>query len=243
MTTIARNGTTLVCVGQGGVRCYAGVLPDDQTTKWLEKQVRAWSNDADRLQVATRMYEMRFDTQVPEGTTLAQLRGFEGDRMKAFYRAYAEKSRTGKFRRSYNPANWDEQDPVNKALSAANICLYGVVHAAIIALGCSPALGFIHTGKQHSFVYDIADLYKTEVTIPLAFKMHASDDPERAVRRKLREEFRLYRLMPKVVGHIQELLDPKAKSNEDELETDLLSLWDPDAGALPAGVNYGKDPS
>ena len=161
--------------------------------------------------------------------------------MKAFYRAYADKSRTAKFRRSNNPENWDEQDPVNKALSAANHCLYGVVHAAILALGCSPALGFVHAGKQHSFVYDIADLYKTKVTIPLAFKMEKSDDPERAVRRKLREEFRLFKLMPKVVADIQELLDPDSKSNEDEAETELLSLWDPDAGALPSGVNYGED--
>lgn len=242
MSTLARHGTSLVCVGQGGVRCYAGVLPASLTTEWLEKQVRAWSNDADRLLVATRMYEMRFKEQVPEGTTLAQLRGMEGQRMKAFYRAYAERHRTGRFRRSYDPKKWDAQDPVNLALSAANTCLYGVVHAVIMALGCSPALGFVHTGTQHSFVYDVADLYKTEVTVPLAFTLHASDDPEPAVRRKLRDEFRLLRLLPRIVRDIQTLLDPDLKRPDDDPDNELLSLWDPEVGALPAGVNYGEDP-
>ncbi|MCC6680465.1 MAG: CRISPR-associated endonuclease Cas1 [Phycisphaeraceae bacterium] len=67
--------------------------------------------------------------------------------------------------RTYNRKEWFAGDPVNRALSAANTCLYGLVHAAIISAGYSPAIGFIHTGKQLSFVYDIADLYKAELTI------------------------------------------------------------------------------
>jgi len=54
-------------------------------------------------------------------------------------------------------------------LSAANASLYGVVHSAVAALGCSPGLGFVHTGHAHAFVHDMADLYKASVTIPAAF--------------------------------------------------------------------------
>lgn len=243
MATFARHGTTLTCVGMGVTRCYSSILPDSMKTTWLERQVRLWSNDADRLQVAYKMYEKRFkDEEVSEGTTLTELRGQEGRRMKALYRAYAEKTRTARFRRSYNPENWDDQDPVNLAYSAANHCLYGVVHAVILALGCSPALGFVHTGKQHSFVYDMADLYKAEVTVPLAFSLHDSDNPEAAVRRKLRDKFKLVKLIPTAVRDIQQLLDPDTKSSEDDdIDTELISLWDPDAGALPGGVNYGED--
>ena len=241
MAMFARHGTSLVCVGQGGVRCYAGILPDSLSTTWLEKQVRAWSSDTERLQVARRMYERRFGEPVPEGTTLRQLRGLEGRRMKALYRMYAQKHRTGRFRRSYDPARWDAQDPVNLALSAANACLYGVVHAAVLALGCSPALGFIHTGTQHSFVYDIADLHKARVTIPLAFSLHNSTDPEREARRKLRDRFRLLRLLPQIVTDIQSLLDPDVKHVKYPA-TEPLSLWDPDLGPLPAGTNYGDEP-
>ena len=167
ISTFARHGTSLVCVGSGGVRCYAAILPDSLTTGWLEKQVRIWSDNDARLDVATRMYERRFNDTVPAGTTLAQLRGMEGQRMKSLYRMLATQHKTGRFRRNYESEDWDSQDPVNLALSAANTCLYGVVHAAVLALGCSPALGYVHTGTQHAFVYDIADLYKARVTLPL----------------------------------------------------------------------------
>ncbi|WP_235558531.1 type I-E CRISPR-associated endonuclease Cas1e [Sphaerimonospora mesophila] len=189
MATFARHGTSLVCVGAGGVRSYAGILTTSLTTRWLEKQARAWASDETRLQVAIRMYEMRFGTSsAPARVTLAQLRGLEEQRVKAFYRLLATKYGIKRFKRNYDPDAWDDQDPVNKALSA---CMYGVVHAAVLALGCSPALGFVHSGTQMGFVYDVADLYKARVTIPLAFSLHASTDPEREARRRLREDFRV----------------------------------------------------
>ncbi|WP_084962965.1 type I-E CRISPR-associated endonuclease Cas1e [Thermoactinospora rubra] len=238
MATFARHGTTLVCVGAGGVRSYAGIMPAALTTVWLEKQVRAWSSDDSRLGVAVRMYERRFGS-APAGATLAQLRGFEGQRIKALYKLLATKYQVKRFRRNYDPEAWDDQDPINKALSAANACMYGVVHAAVLALGCSPALGFIHSGTQLAFVYDIADLYKARVTIPLAFSLHASPDPEREARRQLRDNFRAYKLMPQIVNDIQHVLDPDAAGSVGDRTSDLLHLWDPTAGPLPAGVNYG----
>ncbi|MFI7077123.1 type I-E CRISPR-associated endonuclease Cas1e [Micromonospora sp. NPDC049903] len=242
LSTLARHGTSVVCVGSGAVRCYAGITPTSLTTNWLEKQVHCWADDNQRLQVAVRMYERRFGEPVPEDTTLAQLRGMEGQRMKTLYRLLAQKYRTGKFRRNYDPDAWDTQDPVNLALSAGSACLYGVVHAVILALGCSPALGFVHASTQHAFVYDVADLYKAKITVPLAFSMSTSTEPEREVRRKLREEFRLLKLMPTIVTDIQHLLDPDSTPKQRQPVAEITSLWDPDMGALPSGVNYGSEP-
>ncbi|MGD3109454.1 type I-E CRISPR-associated endonuclease Cas1e [Streptomyces sp. YGL11-2] len=245
LSTLARHGTSVVCTGAGGVRTYAGILPDSLTTHWLEQQVTAWSDPHQRLATATRMYEMRFgDDTVPDGTTLAQLRGMEGQRMKALYKLLAQQHGIGRFRRNYHPDQWHQQDPVNLALSAANTCLYGIIHAALLALGCSPALGFVHTGKQHAFVYDIADLYKAETTLPVAFSLHQSTNPEKEARRKFREELRLIRLLPRVIRDIQSLLTPGAVTDDDRPErhdVQLVHLWDPKAGVLPAGVNYAPD--
>ncbi|GES07795.1 CRISPR-associated endonuclease Cas1 [Acrocarpospora macrocephala] len=243
LATFARHGTTLVCVGAGGVRSYAGILPAQLTTDWLEHQARAWADEDERLRVAVRMYEHRFGSaSVPAGTSLAQLRGLEGQRMKALYRLLATKHGIARFRRNYDPVAWDDQDPVNLALSAANAALYGVVHAAICALGCSPALGFIHAGTQTSFVYDIADLYKAKVTIPLAFSLAGSIHPEREARVGLREEFRLIKLMPAIVSDIQKVIAPAAAAQSPTAQTaDIVHLWDPDLGSLPAGVNYGDE--
>ncbi|MFC1417756.1 type I-E CRISPR-associated endonuclease Cas1e [Streptacidiphilus cavernicola] len=246
LSTLARHGTTVVCTGSGGVRAYAGVLPDSLTTTWLEHQARSWADPATRLGVAVRMYRQRFATPVPAGTTLAQLRGMEGQRMKALYRHFAQQHGIGRFRRNYQPDQWDQQDPVNLALSSANTCLYGVVHAALLAMGCSPALGFVHAGTQHSFVYDIADLYKAETTIPLAFALHNSSNPEQEARRKLRDGFRLVKLLPRIVTDIQALLAPDTGAEDpdpapDRQGVDMVHLWDPQLGVLPAGVNYAGD--
>ena len=75
LATFARHGTTVVCSGSGAVRAYAGIQPASLTTEWLERQARAWADDNERLAVATRMYERRFDTEMPPGASLAQLRG------------------------------------------------------------------------------------------------------------------------------------------------------------------------
>ncbi|WP_330334766.1 type I-E CRISPR-associated endonuclease Cas1e [Streptomyces sp. NBC_00536] len=245
MATLARHGTSVVVTGAGGVRAYAAVLPDSLTTTWLEHQVHAVSDTDRRLAVAVRMYKMRFDNEVPAGVDLDKLRGMEGQRMKALYRLLAQKHGIGRFRRNYHPDQWHEQDPVNLALSAANTCLYGIVHAALLALGCSPALGFVHSGTQHAFVYDVADLYKAQTTLPLAFSLHDSPDPERGARRKFREDLRLLRLLPRIVHDVQSLLKPDSiLPDEDPSErhhVDMVHLWDPKGGILPAGVNYGSE--
>jgi CRISPR-associated protein Cas1 len=241
LATLARHGTTVVCAGSGGVRAYAGIQPSSLTTHWLEKQATAWASDEQRLAVATRMYLQRFGDYVPPGATLAQLRGTEGQRVKSLYKLLAQKHKIARFRRNYDPAAWEIQDPVNLALSAANTCLYGVVHSAILAMGCSPALGFIHSGTQHAFIYDIADLYKAEITIPLAFSLHFSTRPEMEARRRLREEFRLFKLLPRIVADIQQLLDPGSDPDQLDRSPDLVHLWDPEIGELPAGVNYADE--
>ncbi|MGW6950963.1 type I-E CRISPR-associated endonuclease Cas1e [Streptomyces xanthophaeus] len=247
LSTLARHGTSVVVTGAGGVRAYAAVLPDSLTTTWLEHQVHAYAEPQRRLTVAKRMYQMRFGGEVPPEVTLEILRGMEGQRMKAFYQLLTKQHGIGRFRRNYDPKHWQDQDPVNLALSAGNTCLYGIVHAALLALGCSPALGFVHTGKQHSFVYDIADLYKTDTTLPIAFSLHDAKDPEQEARRKFRDDLRLLKLLPRIIRDVQYLLAPEADGREDDEDeperqaVNLVHLWDPKAGILPAGRNYGTE--
>lgn len=239
LATFARHGTTVVCTGSGGVRCYSSSVPASLTTRWLEHQVQQWSDPDRRLAVARKMYTSRFNIAVPPATTLEQLRGMEGQRMKTLYKLLAQQHRIGRFRRAYDPDSWDTQDPVNLALSSASTCLYGIVHSALVALGCSPGLGFVHQGTQLAFVYDIADLYKAELTVPLAFSLHDSPNPEAAARRSFRQQLRLYKLLPRIVADVQALLAPeKAQPVADGHAVDMVNLWDPDGGSVPAGVNY-----
>ena len=143
---------------------------------------------------------------------------------------------------------WADADPINRALSAANSCLYGVCHAAIVAAGFSPALGFIHTGKMLSFVYDVADLYKTETSIPIAFQAAAGPPigVERRVRTRCREVFTERRLLARLVPDIQFALGLSRQDRERDPRFDgelsgVAGLWDGD-GAVSGGVNYGEPP-
>ncbi|HWV35047.1 MAG TPA: CRISPR-associated endonuclease Cas1, partial [Thermomicrobiales bacterium] len=145
------------------------------------------------------------------------------------------------FGRIVGKGNWERADPVNRALSAANSALYGVCHAAIVSLGYSPAVGFIHTGKQLSFVYDIADLYKTQISIPAAFLIAAAgeDDIDSRARRACRDAFREQRILERIVDDIERVL--RAPEEPDAYADDAAlpgGLWDPVEGIVAGGINH-----
>ena len=191
INTLAQNGCMVVWCGEHGVRLYASGIGETRSSQALMRQARAWADPDMHMSVVIRMYERRFGEPIPPGTSLQQIRGREGARVRSAYQTASLTSGVPWTGREYSRGSWKDADPVNRALSAANSCLYGICHAALVTLGYSPALGFIHTGKALSFVYDLADLYKTQVTIPVAFSVAASGNPdvEREARRLCRDSF------------------------------------------------------
>lgn len=233
--TLAESNCLVVWCGEQGVRFYAQGEGGSRHSRNLIHQARLVSSDLTRLQVVIRMYCRRFHEVVDEGITLQQLRGKEGVRVRQAYADAAKAAGVVWEGRSYQRDQWDAADPVNRALSAANACLYGIVHAAILSGGYSPALGFIHTGKQLSFVYDIADLYKAELILPLAFAAAARNPPqlEREVRMACRDVFREAKLMERILGDIAACLDlaeSSSHTSDDEYAADSSKpseLWSP----------------
>lgn len=246
--TLAECGCLVAWTGEQGVRFYAQGLGETRGARHMLHQARLCALPRLRLRVVKRMYQMRFKEQLEPDLTLQQIRGKEGVRVRA---AYAEMSRATGVPwegRNYDRRDWGRSDPVNRALSAANSCLYGVCHAAIVSLGYSPALGFIHTGHMLSFVWDIADLYKVEMTIPVAFAAVADGETnlETRVRHLCRDVFHHQRLLNRIVPDIEHALmvDEGALSEEDQAldEAEEPGLWDPIAGEVEYGQNYAEDP-
>jgi CRISPR-associated protein Cas1 len=246
VNVLARTGCLVAWTGEGGVRFYAQGLGETRSSRRFLWQAWQWADERRRLAVVMQMYRMRFAETLDAGLTLRQIRGKEGIRIRD---AYANASRefgvewTG---RVYNRAEWSASDPVNRALSSANSCLYGVCHAAIVAAGYSPAIGFVHTGKMLSFVYDIADLYKVEMTIPAAFRAASEETEhlERQVRLHCRDRFKEQRLLARIVRDIDAALSvrPANGAEDDAFDTDVAApggLWDP-AGAVVGGENYSE---
>ena len=184
------------------------------------------------------MYQKRFPGESLAGKSIEQVRGMEGLRVRKAYEQAAVAHGIAWEGRDYDQDDWFRATAANRALSAANACLYGLCHAAIVSAGYSAAIGFIHTGKMLSFVYDVADFYKTEVTVPVAFRLAAtvSQGLERAVRMECRKAFHEHRLMDRILPDIAEVLDAGDDRGEapEELEGRAVSLADGgEAGSLP----------
>jgi len=242
MELIGDSGASVIWVGEQGVRYYAHGRPLTRSSHLLCRQAALVSNVRSRIAVARQMYQLRFPEEDVSELTMQELRGREGARIRAVYKRAAKETGVTWHGRVYDPDNFESSDNVNMALSAAHACLYGLMHSVIVALGCSPGLGFIHTGHEKSFVYDIADLYKAAVTIPIAFAVAAehAEDVGAITRRKVRDVIAESRLLEQAVTDIRKLLLGTAAC-EDDLAVDVLHLWDNKQGIVPNAVSYGKD--
>jgi CRISPR-associated protein Cas1 len=241
MELIGDAGSSVIWVGEHGVRYYAHGRPLTHSARLLIRQAELVSNVRTRVAVARKMYQLRFPNEDVSALTMQQLRGREGSRIRSVYRNTSRKTGIPWNGREYDPDNFGGSDAVNMALSAAHACLYGVIHSVIVALGCSPGLGFVHTGHERSFVYDIADLYKAEVTIPIAFEVAAKkpEDISSTTRHSVRDAISDGRILEQATNDIRRLLDDEASN--DEIETDILHLWDDKNGLVANAVSYGKE--
>lgn len=233
---LAEHNCLVVWCGEENVRFYACGMGGTRSSAALLHQAWMASDPQRRQEVARRMYQARFQETLEEDLTLRQIRGKEGLRVRSAYARLSAQFGVAWSGRNYDRGHWGSADPVNRAISAANACLYGLCQAAILSIGLSPAIGFIHTGKQLSFVYDIADLYKVDITLPVAFEMAATprQDLERDVRLRCRDIFRETRLMQRIVPDIRAVLGQEGRLAEFErmLDEDAAlpaPLWEPES--------------
>ncbi|MEJ2417462.1 MAG: type I-E CRISPR-associated endonuclease Cas1e [Exilibacterium sp.] len=201
-------GTLLVWVGEAGVRMYASGQPGGARSDKLLYQAKLALDEDLRLKVVRKMFELRFGEQAPKRRSVNQLRGIEGARVRKIYEHLAKQHGVDWHGRRYDPKDWKKGDIVNQCISAATSCLYGITEAAILAAGYAPAVGFLHSGKPLSFVYDIADILKFETVVPVAFRVAASNNntPDRTVRIECRDQFRQQKTLAKLIPLIEDVL-------------------------------------
>lgn len=238
---LGETGTSICWVGEQGVRQYAHGRALSHSSRLLEAQARLFSNQRSHLNVARKMYAMRFPNEDISKLTMQQLRGREGARVRKIYASLAKEYGISWNGREYKVDDFESGTPVNQALSVGNVALYGLVYSVIAALGLSPGLGFVHTGHDLSFVYDIADLYKAEISIPIAFQTAAiamedgQTDIESLTRQKVRDCFYQTKMMEHIVRDIQKLLEVP---EEECFEADQIYLWDDKEKLVKHGVSY-----
>lgn len=236
MELIGDSGVSVCWIGEHGVRYYAGGRALTHSSRMIIKQAELLLNQRKHLEVARKMYAMRFPDEDISGLTLQQLRGREGSRIRKVYHQCSKKWNVEWNGRVYNPDDFTDSDLINQALSAAHVCLYGLAHAVISAIGCSPALGFVHIGHELSFVYDISDLYKADISIPVAFEITSKNpqDLSREVRLRVRDEMVKAHLVERMVHDIKILLNPEENHDNEK----VIYLWDDKNKTVDFGKQY-----
>lgn len=241
MCVISKNGCTVQWCGEHNVRFYASGIGETHSGQRTLLQVKYHQDKNLHMQVVKRMYKFRFPKLSMEGKDLRAMRGIEGVRVREMYKTLAKIYNVKWFGREYYLHDMAMGSSINKALSVANSCLYGLCHSAIISLGYSTALGFIHTGRMLSFVYDIADLYKMETVVPSAFRVVGSGkskDINRDVRIACREIFKNKRILKNIAKDIGWLFDVTAEQEDLDPAT---CLWDERKGEIRGGKNYAGE--
>ncbi len=236
--TATENGCMIVWCGECGARFYASGNGETRSSKNILLQAKYCMDEELHMRVVRRMYELRFPKMDCTNLTLQQIRGMEGVRVRSAYKAAAKIHGIAWNKRSYKDTDWDASDPLNRSLSAANAILYSVCQAAIISLGYSTALGFVHTGKMLSFVYDIADLYKVDTTIPAAFEAVklCAENPESKIRALCRRSFHSARLMQRIAEDLAWLFE--GDENEHQDFQGAGDLWNEDGTVTAGGRNH-----
>jgi len=208
---LARHGTLLSAVGEGGVKFYTAPPMGQGRSEVARIHARLWSDQKDRLDVARRMYAFRFEKVLPH-QDIAILRGMEGARMKETYQLLAERFGVPWRGRRYDRADPTETDLPNQAINHAATFIEAAADIAVAAVGALPPLGFIHEGSSNAFTLDVADLYRAEVTLPLAFSVarRVLDNLGLTLERELRFEaahqFRSQKVIPRMIDRIKDLL-------------------------------------
>ena len=247
---LAQSGTVIVWSGADQTRFYAAGQPLASKAALVNQQAKIVSHDVLRVQCAKKMYSVRFPGADLSLSTMQQLRGWEGARMKDFYQSEADRTGIEWSGRRSQIENQSDDDVLNRSLTTGNQILYAVEQGVCAALGVSPALGVIHTGFMNSFVFDLADCFKCSTVIPVAFEVARDGvepaDVDRETRRRLRAKFVDERILNQSVNAVKFFFSDECRYDaKAEIDSDMETIWvDEDGGlwtkngVIPGSVNY-----
>lgn len=208
----ARHGVLIAAVGEGGVKSYTAPPMGQGRSDVARRHAELWADPKTRLDKARRLYAWRFGRVLPH-RNIETLRGIEGARMKEGYRLLAQQFGIAWNGRCYDRDNPSAADLPNQAINHAATFVEAAADIAVAAVGALPPLGFIHEDSSNAFTLDIADLWRLDLTLPLAFgavkamQTGKADNLEREVRKRAAAAFRHHKLIPKMIDRIKELLD------------------------------------
>ena len=207
---LANHGTALAAIGEGGVRLYTAPPLMTAQSSLARIQARSWASPKQRIAIAQRMYALRLGEILPH-RDIEVLRGIEGDRVKKAYKKKAEEFGIIWRGRRYDRTNPQSADVPNQALNHASSAVRSGAAIAVMATATIPQLGFIHEDSAQAWILDIADLYRDEITLNIAFgavrqTAEGHGTLEHTVRLRAASIFSEANVIPSMIDRIHTLL-------------------------------------
>lgn len=233
---VCDSGCSIVWCGEGLWRFYASGVSGTNSNKNILKQMEYHESKVKHLAIARKMYQMRYPDASIKSKSINELRGFEGQRVQNLYNELADRYGIEWSGREYQVDNFESQNLINQCLTFSNQVLYGIVKGVLNIMGFSPSIGYIHTGHIDSFVFDIADFYKEQLTIPVSFEYcsHNSLFDRKSLERQLRLKIIEIDLMKRIPQDLNKLFNINSAETQ---EIELL-LWN-GKECVVGGKNYG----
>lgn len=218
---LARQQTGVLAVGSRGIRLYASSMPFGPDRSALaRKQALLWSNERSRIDIVRKMYEYRFGEPLPEyARDIVSLRGIEGKRIKKVYERLSQQYGVEWKGRRFDRNNPEDDDTINKAINHSTTATYAAAQIAVAVTGTIPQLGFIHESSGRAFALDIADLFRSSISLPIAFQAAKQisdgrgEDIESQTRKLAGKTFQKENVIPNMIDQIKTLLNNDDDSN------------------------------
>lgn len=170
----SKSNTPVIWVGEDGLYFYSFGVSVNENCKTSINHAKLHSDPNSKLKIARKMFSLRFPNDDISNTSLESLMGMEGNRVKTQYSQLAKKYNIQWAFRNTNGMYGIDVDDLNLSLNVLNYSLYCICLSVCLSMGYIPSLGFVHSDGKIPFIYDVADLFKYDITIPIAFETYSN---------------------------------------------------------------------
>lgn len=160
----------------------------------------------------------------------ASIMGIEGSWTKNAYRRLAEIIEDETFKRTRRGYNVNEEDSpiktdeVNIRLDMGNHIAYGMASAAIHALGISFSFPLLHgNSRRGGLVFDVADIVKDALVLPLAFESVATGKTRKEYRKAVLLAMKKAEVIDVCIDVLKEIID-SAKNRRKSASGDIRCI-------------------
>lgn len=207
ISVCSKTNTPVIWCGEEGLFFYAFGVNVNERCKTTIRQVEMYSNKELNLLVCQRMFKIRFPEVDISDLSIDSMRGMEGNRVRNSYKELSEKYNIPWVCRNTNGFIGIDVDDLNLSLNILNYYLYSLCLTVCISMGYIPSLGFFHSDGKVPFIYDMADLYKKELTFDVAFSTYvdAKKYNKDLLIKNFTEKVTKFKLLEKLPKHLNEI--------------------------------------